>query len=244
MLLSARFDDGSVAAQRSVPVEKTNEITVFAPMLDQVSDADLDGTVVTADQLHTQRGHARYIHRRHGYYVFTVGENQTKLFAALDALPWQHIAVQDATVDRGHGRIEIRTIRTLPVTDKIATLFPHAAQAFLLERYIYDYKGEQLGAVAVLGITSLSADQADGSALLAYVRGHWSIESLHWLRDAVLGEDDSRLASAARAMAALRNLVVSIFRLRGITRISRQLRECGRDPYRRPLVLLGLAHPT
>jgi predicted transposase YbfD/YdcC len=244
MLLSARFDDGSVAAQRTIPVAKTNEITVFAPMLDQVSDADLAGTVVTADQLHTQRGHARYIHRRHGYYVFTVGENQPKLFAALDALPWQHIAPESATVDRGHGRIEIRTIRTLPVAEKIAALFPHAAQAFLLERYIYNYQGEQLGAVAVLGITSLSADQADGAALLAYVRGHWSIESLHWLRDRVLGEDDSRLASAARAMAALRNLVVSIFRLRGITRISRQLRECGRDPYQLPLILLGLAKPT
>jgi predicted transposase YbfD/YdcC len=243
MLLSARFDNGSVAAQRSVPVEKTNEITVFAPMLDQLSDADLDGTVVTADQLHTQRGHAHYIHRRNGYYVFTVGENQKKLFAALDALPWQHIAVEHATIDRGHGRIEIRTIRTLPVTENIAALFPHAAQTFLLERYIYNYTGEQLGAVAVLGITSLPPDQTDGAALLAYVRGHWSIESLHWLRDRVLGEDDSRLVSAARAMAALRNLVVSIFRLRGITRISRQLRECGRDPYRRPLILLGLARP-
>jgi predicted transposase YbfD/YdcC len=244
MLLSARFDDGTVAAQRPVPVDKTNEITVFAPLLDQISDTDLAGTVVTADQLHTQRAHARYIHRRHGYYVFTVGENQPNLFAALDALPWQHIAVQDATVDRGHGRIEVRTIRTLPVTEKIAALFPHAAQAFLIERYIYDYQGQQLGAVAVLGITSLPADHADGAALLAYVRGHWSIESLHWLRDRVLGEDDSRQASAAHAMAALRNLVVSIFRLRGITQISRQLRECGRDVYQLPLVLLGLAKPT
>jgi predicted transposase YbfD/YdcC len=244
MLLSARLDDGTVAAQRSVPTEKTNEITVFAPLLDQISDADLAGTVVTADQLHTQRGHAHYLHRRHGFYVFTVGENQKKLFAALDALPWQHIAVESATVERGHGRIEIRTIRTLPVTEQIAALFPHAAQAFLLERYIYDYDGQPLGAVAVLGITNLPADQADGAALLAYVRGHWSIESLHWLRDCVFGEDDSRLASAARAMAALRNLIVSICRLRGITRISRQLRDCGRDPYRRPLVLLGLARPT
>jgi predicted transposase YbfD/YdcC len=244
MLLSARFDDGTVAAQRPVPVEKTNEITVFAPLLDQVSDADLAGTVVTADQLHTQREHARYLDRRHGYYVFTVGENQPKLFAALDALPWQHIAVEDATVDRGHGRIEVRTIRTLPVTETIAALFPHAAQAFLLERYIYDYDGKPLGAVAVLGITNLPTDQADGTALLAYIRGHWSIESLHWLRDRVLGEDDSRQTGAAHAMAALRNLIVSVFRLRGITQISRQLRQCGRDVYQLPLVLLEVAKPT
>jgi len=178
------------------------------------------------------------------HYVFTVGGNQKKLLAALDALPWTQIAVEHATVDRGHGRIEIRTIKTLPVTGQVTALFPHTAQAFLLERYIYDYNGQHLGAVAVLGITSLPADQADGAALLAYVRGHWSIESLHWLRDHLLGEDNSRLASAAQAMAALRNLVIGVLRLRGITRISRQLRDCGRDPYRRPLILLGLARPT
>ncbi|HET8662180.1 MAG TPA: hypothetical protein VFM55_24755 [Micromonosporaceae bacterium] len=152
--------------------------------------------------------------------------------------------MEAATIDRGHGRIEVRTIKTLPATEQTAALFPHAAQAFLLERYIYDTAGQHLAAVAVLGITSLPPDQADGAALLAYVRGHWSIESLHWLRDHILGEDDSRLASAARAMTALRNLVIGICRLRGTTRISRQLRDCGRDPYQLPLVLLGLARPT
>ena len=244
MLLSARSDDGTIAAQQAVPVDKTNEITVFGPLIDQISDADVAGTVVTADQLHTQRDHAEYLHRRHGFYVFTVGGNQPRLYAAIDALPWTQIAVEHATIDRGHGRIEIRTIRTLPVTPAIAALFPHAAQAFLLERYIYDTGGKPLGAVAVLGITNLTTDQADPAALLAYVRGHWSIESLHWLRDVVLGEDDSHLTTAARAMAALRNLVIGICRLAGITRISRQLRHNSRDPYQRPLVLLGLAKPA
>lgn len=244
MLLSARSDDGTVAAQQQVPVDKTNEITVFQPLADQISDTDATGTVFTADQLHTQREHAEYLHGRDAFYVFTVGGNQPRLFAAIDALPWTQIAVEHATIDRGHGRIEVRTIRTLPATHTIAGLFPHAAQVFLLERYIYDTAGKPLGAVAVLGITNLTTGQADGAALLAYVRGHWSIESLHWLRDVVLGEDDSRMSTAARAMAALRNLVIGICRLAGTTRISRQLRHNSRDPYRRPLVLLGLAKPA
>jgi predicted transposase YbfD/YdcC len=244
MLLSARSDDGTIAAQQPVPVDKTNEIKVFQPLIDQISDTDVTGTVFTADQLHTQREHAEYLHRRHAFYVFTVGGNQPRLYTAIDELPWTRIAVEHATIDRGHGRIEIRTIRTLPVTPAIADLFPHAAQVFLLERYIYDTHGKPLGAVAVLGITNLTTEQADPAALLAYVRGHWSIESLHWLRDVVLGEDDSRLTTAARAMAALRNLVVGLCRLAGITRISRQLRHNSRDPYQRPLVLLGLAKPV
>jgi predicted transposase YbfD/YdcC len=243
MLLAARADDGTIAAQQAVPVDKTNEIKAFQPLIDQLDDTTVAGTVFTADQLHTQRDHARYIHRRDGFYVFTVGGNQPKLFAALDALPWHLIGVEHATIDRGHGRIEVRTIRTLPATPTITGLFPHAAQVFLLERYIYTTDGTPLGAVAVLGITDLTTAQADPAALLAYVRGHWSIESLHWIRDAVLGEDDSRMSTAARAMTALRNLVIGLFRLAGITRISRQLRYNSRDPYRRPLILLGLAKP-
>jgi predicted transposase YbfD/YdcC len=243
MLLAARADDGTIAAQQPVPVDKTNEITVFQPLIDQLDDTTVAGTVVTADQLHTQREHARYIHGRDGFYVFTVGGNQPKLFTAIDTLPWHLITVEHATIDRGHGRIEVRTIRTLPATPAIAGLFPHAAQVFLLERYIYDTTGKPLGAVAVLGITNLAPTQADPAALAAYARGHWSVESLHWLRDAVFGEDDSRMSTAARAMTALRNMVIGLFRLSGITRISRQLRRNGRDPYRRPLVLLGLAKP-
>jgi len=241
MLLSARADDGTIAAQHEVPVDKTNEIRVFQPLLDQLDDTTMTGTVVTADQMHTQREHARYLHRRHAFYVLTLGGNQPKLFAAVDTLPWQAIAIEHATIDRGHGRIEVRTIRTLPVTPTIAGLFPHAEQVFLLERYLYTLDGTPLGAVAVLGITNLTAQQADPAALAAYVRGHWSVESLHWLRDVVFGEDDSRMSTAARAMTALRNMVIGLFRLAGITRISKHLRHNGRDPYRRPLVLLGLA---
>ena len=241
MPLSARADDGTIAAQHEVPVDKTNEIRVFQPMLDQLDDTTMAGMVITCDQLHTQRQHARYLHGRDAFYVFTIGGNQPKLFAAVDALPWHLIAVEHATIDRGHGRIEVRTIRTLPATPTITGLFPHAAQVFLLERYIYTLDGTPLGTVAVLGITNLTARQADPAA---YVRGHWSVESPHWLRDVVFGEDHSRTATAARAMTALRNMVIGLCRLAGITRISKHLRHNGRDPYRRPLILLGLAKPA
>lgn len=244
MLLAARADDGTVAAQQQVPVDKTNEIRVFQPLFDQLDDCTIAGCVITADQMHTQRAHARYLHARKAFYVFTIGGNQPNLFTAVDALPWHLVAVEHATIDRGHGRIEVRTIRTLPVTPAIAGLFPHAEQVFLLERYLYDTAGNLLGAVAVLGITNLTPAQADPAALAAYVRGHWSVESLHWLRDVVFGEDDSRMSTAARAMTALRNMVIGLFRLAGITRISKHLRHHGRDPYRRPLVLLGLANPA
>jgi predicted transposase YbfD/YdcC len=241
MLLSVRADDGTVAAQTPISA-KTNEIPMFAPLLDRIDD--LTDTVVTADQLHTQRAHATYLHQRGAHYVFTVGENQPRLYTALDALPWKDIAIEHATLDRGHGRIEVRTIKTLPPTDHIRGLFPHVEQAFLLERYIYDLNGNLLGAVAVLGITSLPPGQADAAAIAAYVRGHWSVESLHWIRDAVLGEDNSPIKGAYQAMAAIRNLIIGICSLRGIRNLASQLRACHRDPYRLPLLLLGLMKPN
>ena len=40
-------------------------------------------------------------------------------------------------MDRGHGRTDVRTIKTLPPNDLIRALFPHVEQVFLVERYSY-----------------------------------------------------------------------------------------------------------
>ncbi|WP_458248428.1 transposase [Streptomyces sp. MAI_2237] len=56
-LLAAMIGTGLVAAQREVGA-KTDEITVFRPML---ADLDLADTVVTFDALHSQTAHARFL---------------------------------------------------------------------------------------------------------------------------------------------------------------------------------------
>jgi predicted transposase YbfD/YdcC len=165
MLLSGVWDGGTTAAQLPVDVRKTNEIPVFRQLLTKIPD--LAGTVITADQMHTQRTHARQIEAAGAFYIFTIGENQPRLFEAAGALPWESIAGDAWTVDRGHGRIDVRTIKTLPPTERIRALFPHVEQVFLVERYSYGTDGELPGAVAVLGITSLPPDQAGRAISLA-----------------------------------------------------------------------------
>ena len=155
MLLSGVWDDGTTAAQLPVDVRKTNKIPVFRQLLTKIPD--LAGAVITADQMHTQRKHARQVEAAGAFFVFTIGENQPRLFEAAGALPWESVAGDAWTVDRGHGRIDVRTIKTLPPTPRIRELFPHVEQVFLVERYSYGTDGELLGAVAVLGITSLPA---------------------------------------------------------------------------------------
>jgi hypothetical protein len=107
MLLSGIWDDGTTAAQLPVNVTKTNEIPVFRDLLKKVPD--LAGAVISADQMHTQRRHARQIGAAGAFFVFTIGENQPRLFDAAGALPWESIAGEAWTVDRGHGRIDVRT---------------------------------------------------------------------------------------------------------------------------------------
>ena len=241
MLLSGIWDDGTTAAQFPVDVRKTNEIPVFRELLKKVPD--LAGAVITADQMHTQRKHARQVEAAGAFFIFTIGENQPLLFEAAGALPWESVAGEAWTVDRGHGRVDVRTIKTLPSTGRIAALFPHVRQVFLVERYSYGTDGTLLGAVAVLGITSLPPDQAGPADLLAYLRGHWAIEMHHYVRDVCLGEDASRIGRAYRAMAAVRNTVAGILHLHRVPNIAAQLRACHRDPYQLPLRFLGLMTP-
>jgi predicted transposase YbfD/YdcC len=91
-------------------------------------------------------------------------------------------------------------------------------------------------------VTSLYEIRASKAKLLGLIRQHWGIEnSLHWVRDATMGEDRSKVRSdsAPRALATLRNLVISILRLTGATNIAKGLRSGSRNPVR-ALTLLAL----
>jgi hypothetical protein len=81
LLAAATHQQGLVLTQIDVH-HKTNEIPMFAPLLDTI---DITGMLITADCLHTQRGHARWLHRRDADFVFCVKDNQPGLSAALDA---------------------------------------------------------------------------------------------------------------------------------------------------------------
>ena len=77
-------------------------------------------------------------------------------------------------------------------------------------------------------ITSLSSQQATPAQLLRLVRGHWGIENrLHWVRDVTFDEDrcQIRTGAAPQVMAALRNLVIGMFRLNGVRNIAAALRS-------------------
>jgi predicted transposase YbfD/YdcC len=227
--LLAAFDHahGVVLGQLEVGA-KTNEIPLFTALLDRM---DITGAVITADALHAQREHARYLARRGAHYVITVKRNQPGLHAQLAALPWQDVPVAYTKRERGHGRIERRTLKITSVAKGLA--FPHAAQAIKVVRR--RKVNGKWSCETCYAVTSLTVTQASHAQLAAIIRGHWGIEDrLHWVRDTDFDEDRSqvRTASGPRIMASLRNLAITILRLSGATSIAAALRYHARRPAR------------
>lgn len=114
------------------------------------------------------------------------------------------------SVDKGHGRLEKRTVQTTPILTK------HEKWRGLKQGIKITRERTIAGKTTVevtLAITSLSSERADAQALLTATRNHWLIENgLHYVRDVTLGEDASRVRSgtAPQVLAALRNTVVHL----------------------------------
>ncbi|WP_407566990.1 ISAs1 family transposase [Polymorphospora sp. A560] len=218
---------------------KTNEITRFEPLLDQIGD--LTNTVITVDALHCQRDHVTYLAKRGAHWILTVKGNQPHLHKQLADLPWRQVPDATRHDDRGHGRREIRTLKILSVSTGIA--FPNAAQALQIRRRRRRLdQPRRFTTETVYAITDLHVHQAKPEQLATWIRGHWSIENaVHWVRDVTYDEDRSqiRTGTGPQVMAVLRNTAISALRTAGVTNIAAANRHHARDSTR-PLALLGI----
>ena len=217
---------GAVLGQRQVP-SKRGEGTAARDLL---TSLNVPGMVWTLDALHTTKATVRLITKDlRGHYVLIIKGNQPiarataqTLLAGSDADWAEASAIED---DRGHGRVERRTIRVAPADD---ALFPGARQAFRIRRDVGGLDGVWERKEIVYGITSLPPGLAKPAHLNYYERRHWVVENrLHWVRDCTLHEDDSQLrtGTAPRALASFRNLAISAFRLAGRANIAHARRD-------------------
>lgn len=197
---------------------------------DLLRGLDIAGMVLTLDALHTTKKTARLITEElHAHYVLILKGNQPlahaaaqKLLAGTNAEWSQATHVWD---DRGHGRTERRTIRVAPADD---SLFPGARQVFRLRRDTGDLDGVWTTKHIVFGVVSMPPNLASPENINYYERAHWTVENrLHWVRDVTFHEDNSQLrtATAPRALATLRNLTISTFRLAGRANIAHARRD-------------------
>ena len=196
--------------------ETTNEITAIPQLLRLL---DLEGCVVTMDAIGCQTEIAETIMGQGADYVLAVKDNQATLRDDVQAA-FEHKRLfnrpdHHKTVNKGHGRIEIRECWAISDPDILAHINDyklwkglHSLVKLTSERHV----DGQISRKTRYFISSLPAD---AQRLLHSVRAHWQIENgLHWVLDMAFREDESRVRKdhAPQNLAVLRHIALSLLK--------------------------------
>jgi predicted transposase YbfD/YdcC len=220
-LLGAAEHGGHLLDHLEVDV-KHNETSHFTELLERL---DLDGAVVTFDALHTVRANLDWLVKdKKAHYIAVVKRNQPLLHAQVRALPWRQVPGTGAARDRGHGRIETRTLKAAHVS---RLDFPWARQAIKITRRRQDAVTGRTSRQIVYAVTSLTSAEATAADLARLVREHWSIEAHHHVRDVSFGEDTatSRTGSGPANLATIRAAIIAAIKDAGYLHVPEGRRD-------------------
>jgi len=212
-------ESGLLLGQRKVD-EKSNEITAVPELLKALF---IKGCVVTVDALNCQKDIAQTIIECGADYVFALKANHPLLHQeVLDWFDWakardfrdvQHTFSE--TVNKGHGRVEIRQCYAL--SD------PHAFRALAyydgwagLQSIALVYRERRLpDRTQTETAYFLSSLPADAERILDATRAHWAVENtFHWTLDVTFAEDAARvrLDNAPENFAVLRHVAFNLLK--------------------------------
>jgi predicted transposase YbfD/YdcC len=174
-------------AQLSVP-EKTNEITAIPDLLDLLAEAgQLKGALVTIDAMGCQVEIADKIVAHKADYVLTLKGNQPTLEAEVEdyfrTAPANEV-VTTTTVEKGHARIETRTYAASSRVDWIRSerSYPGAPRFTNIKTLIQVHRRTEHADRCTFDTHHyISSATLDIARLAQAVRGHWGVESMHWL---------------------------------------------------------------
>jgi len=227
-LVSAFAANSHLVLGQEAVDDKSNETTAIPVLLERLAAGrSLEGAVVTIDAIACNPQIAQSIRAAGADYLLAVKGNQPTLQAdieaAFDAADKGQVEV-DVDVDKGHGRIETRTISVLRQVDWLDgdRRFPGEvrfvdaraivrieARTELKDRSRFDFR------------SYITSSARSATALGQIIRGHWAIEnSLHWTLDVTFQEDLSRVRKGhgAQNMALVRKFAFN--RLRAATHLS------------------------
>lgn len=250
-LLAAVCHELGVPLAECAVSEKTNEIPVSIQLLKAF---DVTGLVITTDALLTQRKVCQEILQRQADYCLPVKANQKQLyedirdlfepfeetdppevehrrFENLHAEVGAHLQTYTDTKDT-KGRITTRTLTASTLLTQ-HTDWPGLQQVYQYTTHQQEKNTGQVKCCVRYGITSLMPERASAADLLKLCREHWTIENkLHWVRDAVFGEDASsaRTGVIPQVMAAMRNTALSVLRFTGHRKITDALQYFAAKP--------------
>ena len=227
-LLSALLHHEKITVAQKQIADKKNEISEFKNLL---ATLDLNGLLITADAMHCQVEHSRFLVIDKGAdFLWTVKDNQPTLHALIKA------ALEDASREcvshstlsvKGHARIdEYKSfVKTWTLDLAKQHSFPYIKQICSVTRDWSKLDGTDKKSETRYLITSVGKASAD--ELLRASIDHWSIEnSSHYVRDETFGEDRSRIRTGhgPQIMATMRNLSIGIIRIAGGVNVAAGIR--------------------
>jgi predicted transposase YbfD/YdcC len=235
-LVSAFATTSRLVLGQEAVADKTNETTAIPVLIERLATKDgLKDALVSIDAIATNPAIATTIRNAQADYLLAVKSNQPTLRCEIEtffaeAPPASLDSVTD--VDKGHGRIEQRTVTVAREVDwlhgqrrfpgevrlpDVATIVRIASRAELKDRCRFETR-------YFVSSATLSAARAAEA-----VRSHWAIEnSLHWVLDVTFGDDQSRLRTGhgARNMAIARHFAINLVRAVKDARSIRLRRKC------------------
>jgi predicted transposase YbfD/YdcC len=231
--------------------EKSNEITAIPRLLEAL---EISGCIVTIDAMGCQTDIAQTIVEREAEYVLALKDNQGQLyedvqllFTDLEQSQYRAYACDyTKTVDKDHGRLEIRECWTISDPEVLGHLrgverWPHlhTVSRIRAQRRI----GDEISCEDRYHIATITGAQH----VLGAVRAHWGIENeLHWTLDIAFDEDRCRVRKdhGPENLALLRHLALNLLKHEKTCKRSikgKRLLAGWRNDYLLK-VLAGLAH--
>lgn len=219
-MVSAWAAENRLVLAQSKVDEKSNEITAIPELLNVL---ELSGCIVTMDAMGCQTAFAKTIVEKGGAYVFslkgnqgTVHEDVAILFEDAKAVEYQNV-IHDyhKTVDKGHGRIEIRQCWTISDPEYL-NYIRNRSKWSQLNTIVMITSERRCGEVVTIETRYfISSLPNDAKQILWAVRSHWGIENgLHWVLDVAFREDDSRVrkGNAPENLAVLRHMALNLLK--------------------------------
>ena len=217
-ILNAFASESRIALGQIKVNAKSNEITAIPELLKLLS---IKGTIVTIDAIGCQKKIAQDTTEKGADYILALKKNQGELYEQVNDFftleeknSFRDIeySYHQEEPEKGHGRIEKRECWVVSNINWINKKD--------------DWQG--LTSIVMVRATRIIADKttvenrfylsslgANAKLIGRSVRRHWSIEnSLHWVLDVTLGEDNSRIRTknAPENMALVRKIALNMIR--------------------------------
>jgi predicted transposase YbfD/YdcC len=194
-IVSAWASEDGIALGQVATEAKSNEITAIPELLKQI---ELKDSLITIDAMGCQKEIARDIVDGGGDFVIGLKDNQPKLREAIETHFNKHLELDleylqyrsHETSESSHGRIDERSyfLTKIPPDFALKKEWPWIKAIGYSLRVTQHADGTETDETRYY----ILSRYLSGKRFSEAVRGHWAIESMHWVLDVNFREDDSR----------------------------------------------------